>query len=179
MEIGQKIKERRKELGLSLRDLAAQVDLTASFLSQVERDVASPSIESLRKISKALDVPVFYFLLDSSGPNPVVRRNQRRKLAMPEAHVTYELLTQDVKRKMGVVLAELHPHDNKVPLVNYNNTEECIFVLEGELEICLGTETYHLEAGDTIYFDGVLLQSISSRGKQKVRYLSIITPPIF
>ena len=179
MELGQKIKERRKELGLSLRDLAAQVDLTASFLSQVERDVASPSIESLRKISKALDVPVFYFLLESSGPSPVVRHDQRRKLALPEAHVTYELLTQDAKRKMGVVLAELHPNDDTVPLVQYSNTEECIFVLEGELEVSLGTETYCLEAGDTIYFDGVLLQSIAAKGKKVVRYLSIITPPIF
>ena len=179
MEIGHKIKKRRKELGLSLRDLAAQVDLTASFLSQVERDVASPSIESLRKISKALDVPVFYFLLESSGPSPVVRNNERRKLAMPEAYVTYELLTQDAKRKMGVVLAELHPTDATVPLVHDPNTEECIFVLEGELEVCLGTDTYHLEAGDTIYFDGVLLQNISAKGRKVVRYLSIITPPIF
>lgn len=179
MELGQKIKERRKEMSLSLRDLAAEVDLTASFLSQVERNVASPSIESLRKISKALDVPVFYFLLESSGPSPVVRRDQRRTLALPEAHVTYELLTQDASRKMGVVLAELQPNDTSVPLVQYSNTEECIFVLEGELEVCLGTETYSLEAGDTIYFDGVLLQSISAKGKKTVRYLSIITPPIF
>ncbi|MDX1414909.1 MAG: XRE family transcriptional regulator [Candidatus Promineifilaceae bacterium] len=179
MELGQKIKERRKEMGLSLRDLAAEVDLTASFLSQVERDVASPSIESLRKISQALDVPVFYFLLEPSGPSPVVRHNERRKLAMPEAHVTYELLTQDVKRKMGIVLAELEPHEGTVPLVKYPNTEECIYVLEGELEVCLGTDAYHLTEGDTIYFDGVLLQSIAPKGEKTVRYLSIITPPIF
>ena len=80
MQIGERIKARRKELKLSLRELAEQVDLTASFLSQIERDQSSPSIESLRKISQALEVPIFYFLAEPNGKSPVVRRNQRLKI---------------------------------------------------------------------------------------------------
>ena len=49
--IGERIRVRRNELGLSLRALAKEVDLTASFLSQLERDQADPSIKSLRKIA--------------------------------------------------------------------------------------------------------------------------------
>lgn len=179
MDIGEKIKQRRKEMGFSLRDLAAKVDLTASFLSQIERNQASPSIDSLRKISQALNVPVFYFLLEQKGPSPVVRRNQRRQLTLPEANITYQLLTPDVNRKMEVILAELDPHDGEVPLVHHEHTEECILVLDGELDVTLGVEVYELEAGDAIYFDGPMLQRLQARGEKPVCYLSIITPPIF
>jgi len=52
-------------------------------------------------------------------------------------------------------------------------------VLSGQLEIQVGGETYRLDAGDTIYFEGVLLQRICSIGQERARYLSIVTPPIF
>lgn len=179
MKIGAKIKERRNEMGLSLRDLAGKVDLTASFLSQVERDQASPSIDSLRKISQALNVPVFYFLLEQEGPSPVVRKDQRRQLTLPDANITYQLLTPNVERKMGVILAELDPNDGEVPLVHYQHTEECIVVLEGHLDVTLGNEVHHLQSGDSIYFDGPMLQRLQAQGDSLVKYLSIITPPIF
>lgn len=179
MDIGEKIKQRRKELGLSLRELAEKVDLTASFLSQIERDQASPSIDSLRKISQALSVPMFYFLLEQDAPSPVVRHHQRRQLTLPEANITYQLLTPNVDRKMEVILAELDPRDGEVPLVHYQHTEECIFVLKGALDVTLGSELYQLEAGDAIYFDGLMLQHLKARGTERVSYLSIITPPIF
>ena len=179
MEIGEKIKRQRKEMGLSLRDLAEKVGLTASFLSQIERDQASPSIDSLRKISRALDVPVFYFLLEREGPSPVVRRKQRRQLTLPDSKITYQLLTPNFNRKMGVILATLDPEDGEVPLVHYQHTEECIFVLEGELEVVLGNEVHHLLAGDAIYFDGPVLQRMQARGDKQVKYISMITPPIF
>lgn len=179
MEIGEKIKRRRKKMKLSLRDLAEKVGLTASFLSQIERDQASPSIDSLRKISRALDVPVFYFLLERDGPSPVVRRDQRRHLTLPDSNITYQLLTPNVNRKMGMILATLDPEDGEVPLVHYRHTEECIFVLEGELEITLGNELHHLEAGDAVYFDGPMLQRMQACGDTQVKYISVITPPIF
>ena len=179
MELGKRIKQRRKEMRFSLRDLAKKVDLTASFLSQIERDQASPSIDSLRKISQALNVPVFYFLLEQEGPSPVVRRDQRRQLSLPEANITYQLLTPNVDRKMEVILAELDPNDGEVPLVHYQHTEECIFVLEGKLDVTLGNEVHRLEAGDSIYFDGPMLQHLKAQGDKQVSYLSIITPPIF
>lgn len=179
MDIGEKIKQRRKDLGLSLRELAEKVALTASFLSQIERDQASPSIDSLRKISQALNVPMFYFLLEQDAPSPVVRRHQRRQLTLPEANITYQLLTPNVDRKMEVILAELDPIDGEVSLVHYQHTEECIFVLKGALDVALGSEVHQLEEGDAIYFDGLMLQHLRARGAERVSYLSIITPPIF
>lgn len=178
MQLGEKIRERRKQLGMSLRALAGETGVTASFLSQIERGAASPSIDSLRAISKALDVPVFHFLIEPDEHNPVIRRNERRKLVLPQGDIVYECLTP-INRKMEVVLAQLDPNDGDIPLVHHEHTEECLYVLEGELEVVLGEESYVLGAGDTIYFEGPMLRRLRARGDRTVRYLAIITPPIF
>jgi len=178
VELGQKIRERRKQMGMSLRTLASEVGVTASFLSQIERSMASPSIDSLRAISKALGVPVFHFLIEPDDHNPVIRRNERRKLVLPQQDIVYQCLTP-VNRKMEVVLAQLDPNDGDIPLVHHEHTEECLYVLEGELEVVLADETYVLGAGDTIYFEGPMLQRLRARGDRTVKYLAIVTPPIF
>jgi transcriptional regulator with XRE-family HTH domain len=179
MELGERIKQRRAELKLSLRDLAEQSNLTASYLSQVERNISMPSIESLRKISGALDIPMFYFFLEPDPPSPVVRRTERRKLIIPNTNVTYELLTPSLNHKMEVILVQAEPGNGDVPLIPQINTEECIFVLEGNLEIEVSDEIYQLESGDAIYFEGVLLKRLTPIGDSIARYLSIVTPPIF
>jgi transcriptional regulator with XRE-family HTH domain len=179
MELGERIKQRRVELKLSLRDLAEQAELTASYLSQVERNLSVPSIESLRKISRALSIPMFYFFLETDSPSPVVRRGERRTLVIPNTDVTYELLTPNLNRKMEVILAQSHPSSGDIPLMHHTDTEECIFVLEGMLEIEIGDELYQLDTGDSIYFEGILLQRITPIGTTTARYLSIVTPPIF
>lgn len=179
MQLGQRIRARRQELDLSLRELAERVELTASFLSQIERDLASPSIESLRKVSQALDVPIFYFLVEPETKSPVVRRDMRLKLMLPESRLTYELLTPDLNRKMEVFVAELEPGNANIATRLLQDTEECIYVLQGELEIQLAEEVYWLGPGDSIYFEGPLLRRLTAKGDQTLRFVSAITPPIF
>jgi transcriptional regulator with XRE-family HTH domain len=179
MELGQRIKTRRKELDLSLRNLAEQVDLTASFLSQVERDLVSPSIDSLRKISHALEVPIFYFLVEANSTCPVVRWNQRRKIIPAGSHLTYELLTPDLNRKMEVIMIELEPGKGYKANLLREQTEECIYVLQGQLEIGLAETFYRLEPGDSVYFEGPMLRYITARGDEMLRFITVITPPVF
>ena len=62
MTIGEKIKKHRTERGFSLRELAKRVELSASFLSQIEQGKASPSIENLKKIANNLEVKVSYLI---------------------------------------------------------------------------------------------------------------------
>ncbi len=78
--LGDRIRTRRKELRLSQSDLAERTGMTASFVSQVERGVTSPSIDSLYKISRSLDVPVFHFLLEPEVKSPVVRHHERVRI---------------------------------------------------------------------------------------------------
>ena len=64
MTIGEKLKKSRNDKGMSLRELATKVELSASFLSQIEQGKASPSIENLKKIAHTLDVRVAYLIED-------------------------------------------------------------------------------------------------------------------
>ena len=179
MELGQRIRTRRQELGSSLRELAGRIGLTASFLSQVERNLASPSIESLRKISGALEVPIFHFLIEPDSKSPVVRYNKRPQLTLPNSNLTYELLTPGLNRKMEAFLVEREPGDEKIIIPPHQQTEEWIHVLQGQLEIELDKDTYLLGPGDSVYFEGFELCRLAARGDTPLRFISVITPPIF
>jgi transcriptional regulator with XRE-family HTH domain len=176
--IGERVRTRRTELGLTLRELAAQVDLTASFLSLIERDQADPSIKSLRKVAEALDVPMLYFLTEDD-PNPVVRRDHRKKLMLPGSPVTYELLTPDLNRKLEMFVARVLPSDDNIAEPLPFPTEECILVLEGNLSVQLGEAEYRLEAGDSIYFEGSGLSGLCAWGDRPAVFVSAVTPAIF
>jgi transcriptional regulator with XRE-family HTH domain len=178
MEIGKRIKAKRKEANLSLQELAEQVGLTASFLSKVEREESSPSIESLRKIGRALGVPIFYFLTESNEKSPVVLRNQRLALKRPNSHLIFELLTPDLNRQMEAVMFEQEPGGGNYAQLPDQYTEEFIYVLQGQLEVKLDGEVYRLGPGDTIYFEGPMLRSLSAIGDQTLRVIAVITPPI-
>jgi len=179
MSLGQQIKERRRELKMSLRDLGEQVDLSSSFLSQIERDAVSPSLESLRKISKALDVPLFHFLLEEGAKNIVVRANNRVKLTLPKSNLTYELLTPDLNHQMELFIGVFEPGDsiNTVPPRQY--AEECIYILQGQLEIQIDADVYMLGPGDSIYFESLRLRRMTTIGDQTLRFITVITPAVF
>jgi len=177
--IGERIRARRTELNLSLRDLAERVDLTASFLSQIERDLADPSIKSLRKIATALNVPMLHFLAREDVAAPVVRKDSRKRLLLPHSRVMYELLTPDLNRKMEMFLGKIQPSEESVAQPLPQPTEECILVLEGALNIRLDDAEYDLEAGDSIYFEGPRLRVLRAIGDQPAVFVSAMTPAVF
>lgn len=177
--LGERIRRKREELGLSLRELAERTDLTASFLSQIERDLADPSIKSLRRIAEALGVPVFYFLAEEEDHSPVVRRHQRKKLTLPRPQVTYELLTPDLNRKLEMFIGRIHPSQGNIAQPMPHTTEECLLVLEGRLRVDLTEGSFELEEGDSIYFDGSRLRGIRALGDKEAVFISAITPATF
>ena len=178
--LGGKIRKKRSEKNMSLKELAEMIDLTASFLSQIERDLAEPSITSLRKIAKALEVPIFYFLMNDQDSSPVVRKNERKTLRLPESHLEYELLTPDVSRAMEVFIATIEPGNGAVgEFESTHPGEECILILEGTMDIKVGEDTFLLEEGDSIYYFASLPHSVKNAGDKKLVFLSSITPPRF
>lgn len=177
--LGTKIREKRKELGLNLQTLAEKTDLTVGFLSQIERNIAEPSITSLRKIAKALNVVVFYFLMGSDDVKPVVKKSERQALVFPNSKITYELLTPDLNRQMEMFIGELEPGAKTCDEPLAHQGEEVILVLEGTLWIVVGDDEYVLEEGDTIYYFATVPHQIINIGKTKLKFLSTITPPLF
>jgi transcriptional regulator with XRE-family HTH domain len=196
-QLGTRLKERRQVLGLSLRELARKTDLTASFLSQVERGKTNLSLDSLRRISEVMEVPILYFLSErhhSNGsqpePNedaaelnvysPVVRANSRPKLILPISGVVYEKLIPDLGRKMEAFLGQLAPGTGNVARRLRKPTEEFIYVLSGTLLVELEYGRYSLNPGDSIYFEGELLRRLECAAQDEdAIWISVITPAVF
>lgn len=179
LRIGQRVRQRRAELGLKLRDLAERTGFTASFLSLLERGLTNPSVEALRKVAEALGVPVFYFLMEDAPSRRVVRADQRIRLTFPGSKLTYELLVPDMNRKMEIFVGRLSPTSENIAVPPAHMSEECIIVIQGRMAITIGDETYILGAGDSVYFSGPELKEIRAIGSEELVWISAITPPIF
>ncbi|CCH48419.1 helix-turn-helix domain-containing protein [Pseudodesulfovibrio piezophilus] len=177
--LGRKIKAKRIELGISQKKLAEMTDLTPGFLSQIERDLAEPSVTSLRKISRALNVPVFYFLMEDDDQKAVVKKDQRRKLNFHNSHMTYELLCPDLNRQMEMFMGELEPGAMTCEEPLPHPGEEVTYVLKGKMWIRIGEDEYSLEEGDTIYYQGSIPHQIKNVGSEMMVFISTITPPLF
>ena len=97
MTIGEKLKKSRNDKGMSLRELATKVDLSASFLSQIEQGKASPSIENLKKIAHTLDVRVAYLIEDEEDDIRNIEHIKKENIRYIES--------LDSNIKMGILLS--------------------------------------------------------------------------
>lgn len=198
--IGSRLRHRRKEIGLSLRQLADMIGVTASFLSQVENSKTNVALKSLQKLSEALAVPLLYFLSevpskesavleshsseeitsDVAVVSPVVEVNSRAKLILSDSKITYELLIPDLGRKMVAICGRLSPGTGNVARRLREPTEEFIYILSGELRVSLSSGEHTLTSGDTIYFEGEKLQQLYCASKDEdAVWVSVITPAVF
>lgn len=184
VSIGTRMQQRRQVLEISLREVARRTGLSASFLSQVERGESNVSLDSLRKIAEALDVQILFFLSAEAYPGAdeatvyVLRGGSRPRLSLADNRVAYELLTPDLNHQMEVVLGRLSPGSGNVARRLKVPTEECIFVLCGELRVGIGSEDLVLRSGDSVYFTGAELHTLMCASKNEdAVWLSMITPP--
>lgn len=176
MQIGERVRAQRNKLGLSLRQLGARTGLTAGFLSQLENDQISPSLNSLQSIATALEVPMFYFL-DDSPPSVVVRVNERRKLYFTDSQMGYDLLSPYLNRQMLPLLIKMEAGARRIAMPLSRSTEQWMFVLEGCMEIIVADETHLLDTGDSIYFDGDQLREFGAAGDEDLVLVCCVVPP--
>jgi transcriptional regulator with XRE-family HTH domain len=178
--LGEQIRARRLELGLGLRELARATGLSATFIGNLERGQANPTLETLRKVADALSTPLFRLLVGAAETSPVVRRDRRKHMRIPKTHLDIEVLTPDLLHKMVVFQVRAAREDGNLvagPLPA--PTEECFVLLQGRLEINVAGQPYELEEGDSIYIEGRNLQSIRVISEEEAVYHVSMTPPAF
>src|SRR4051794_31182155 len=106
LELGRRIRSIRESHGRSLRSVAEVAGVSESFLSQVERGVASPSVATLRAVANAWDESIAAFFEEvDDGVGTLVRREERRKLVYPGRPIEDMLLTPPTSRKLQVILS--------------------------------------------------------------------------
>jgi len=177
--LGNRIRKLRISKGINLTAFAKNIGKTPSYLSQVERGMASPSIMALREISKALNVPIFYFLIDDKKQSAIVRKDERRVLQFPKSHLTYELLSPDVSHQIEMIRTRIELGASTCSKPLPHEGEECTLVIEGKMKIQVGDEFFILEEGDSIYYVASIPHKITSIGDKDLIIISAITPTNF
>lgn len=145
LSLGQRILRLREQNRLSLRSLADKVELSASFLSQVERDEASPSIASLERIAQALAVDISS-LFFKTQPEPLLRADAQPLTPLPGA----------AARQLSVVNAAMLPHRLTLePGAQFaalpSRNEVFLYLLGGQLDVVLGARRTTLYPGDSFH----------------------------
>lgn len=180
-EVGLTILRLRRERRLSLKDLAERSGLTQSFLSQVERNLTSPSVASLRKVAQAFGVPLAaLFQGPATQPSRVVRRAERRQLVHPKHQWRDYLLTPNLTGKLQVILSVIEPGGGSgEEAYAHDSDEECVVIVRGCLEFWVGADRYRLEEGDSIVFESRIPHRNVNPGPGQAEVLWITTPPSY
>jgi transcriptional regulator with XRE-family HTH domain len=165
--------------GLTLARLAEITGLSTGLISQVERDITDPSLETLRRVARALDVPLFSLFRESDqSPVSVVRGDRRMHVGSPLAQITYARVSPGSGR-LEVLEGTLEPGGASSAEPWSHPSEECVVVLEGRLAVEVGEEEHDLSKDDSCYFDSRLPHRYVNPHGSVVRFLVAVTPPSY
>lgn len=149
--LGQRLRGRRKALGLTLEQVAQATGLSAGFISLVERDLATPSIASVSGLAAALSASMGEFLDTPPGPETLTRQDRRQVYTVASGGMRYERLSNvfDGSLLRSVIVHE--PPGHRSEPVSHAG-EELIYMLSGEMTVELDGEATILKPGDSIHF---------------------------
>ncbi len=180
LRLGQAVRRLREQRNLSMKRLAEQAKVSESFISQVERGVANPSVASLRRIAGALSIPVATLFEGPTGEHRVVRASERPRLTHPQRKWEDFLLTPEGARRLQVILSVIEPGEGSgEEPYSHDSDEECVVILSGSLEFGIGDETYLLREGDSVTFESRIPHWNRNPADTKAEIMWIITPPSY
>ncbi len=179
MQLGKKIRDLRFRRGLTVQQLAEASGLSKGFISQVENDRTSPSLATLRDLSRALETSVAYLVVEDDNAPYVVREAQRPRLNTDGGPTRLEVLSIQPRRNLEVLMVEIAPGSSTVTDRNYLHGEECIVCLAGTVTVTSHEHKLVLEAGDSCHFDARVPHTIENLGTVTSRILVAITPAAF
>lgn len=182
--LGEKIRTLRRKVGMTQKELATQVGLTPSFISQLERDLISPSLDSLFKLSERLNVQPTYFLMEGKGdyaPKKMVRPGERQEVRfspLREKEITFHLLVSDtINRRMEPYLVTIKEGaEIKGHFYNHKG-DEFAYVMKGEIEVEIDDEKNMLKQGDSLYIGSISPTKWTNVGKGEAMILWVLSPP--
>lgn len=180
INIGAKVQKFRQQRKLTLRQLATKSGITPSMLSQIENNVANPSVNTLKEITRALGVPMFKFFHDDILPEKmIVRRGHYKMIGNPEQEVFYQLLTPDVNGAIEFCLMDIPPHSASSDQPNEHEGEEVAYIIEGTVCIEVEDRQDRMEQGDSIRIPALSTHRWVNDTDEPVKVIFAVTPPGF
>jgi transcriptional regulator with XRE-family HTH domain len=181
-KIGREIRGLRKARGLTLSELAEKSGLSIGYLSLVERDRATPSINALHAISRALGVTISWFFDANAAPveerGYVVRRARRRRLEF-SAGIVDELLSPSLEGSLELLASRFPPGASSGDAPYTHTGEEAGVVVRGTLELWVDGKHFVLKSGDSFGFPSSLPHRYCNPGSEETEVIWAITPPSY
>lgn len=152
-KVGPLIRARRRQLHLTLEELAGAAGISVGYVSQVERDLATPSLGTLAQIARSLDVGVDYFIATPDVGNALSRAGERQSFSVSGSSIVYERIGTDFAGNVLSSFLLSIPPGYRSETVSHEG-EEIIYLLEGELTVCVEPDEMVLRTGDGFHFRG-------------------------
>ena len=180
--IGQQVRAFRKQLHMTVAEVAGQADLSPGMLSKIENGLTSPSLATLKALSSALNVPVtaFFRKYEEERDATFVKAGQGLNIERrgTRAGHQYQLLGHTVGKQVFVepYLISLTEESDVFPLFQHDGVE-FIYMLAGEVIYRHASETYRLTPGDSLFFDADAPHGPEELVDLPIRFLAVIVEP--
>ena len=184
--MGSKITLVRESRKLSVQELADRAELREELVKQIESGELIPSLSPLIKIARVLGVRLGTFLDDEDNVSPVVSRADARAKVTRFSNKEhagqsdldfYSLASDKSGRHMEPFLIDVYPSSANDVKLSTHEGEEFIYVLDGEIEISYGKDTYQLSKGDSIYYDSIVAHNVHSKSGTAAKILAVVYAP--
>lgn len=176
--IAQRVREERQRLNLTLREVARRSDVSVAMISKIEQAQTSPSLRTLSRLARTLDVPITTFFrgFEEEREASYVKAGQGIELIREgtrHGH-RYELLAapRGDGRRVQPFLNTMTNQAEAFPLFQHEYSE-FIYMLEGRMVYSYGQHRYDLEPGDSLLFDGATPHGAEELIDLPVRFLSV------
>lgn len=186
--VGNKIKGLRETKNISIEEMAERSGLTVEQIQSIENDQTLPSLGPLIKIARALGVRLGTFMDDNDALGPVVTRAKDRErdssisfsngATDARKHMEYHPLAQQkAGRHMEPFVIDINPAETQEFQLSDHEGEEFIYVMSGEVEIAYGKDIYHLQEGDSIFYDSIVKHHVHGAPGKSAKILAVVYIP--
>ena len=173
-QIGANLKQLRTERGLTLGQLSSLAGISKAMLSELEKGNANPTINTLWKIANGRTVPYTRLMAGAEPTATLVRREEVFPQTEEGGHYrVFCYFPGGSQRNFELFYMELDPHGSNTSAGHLAQPQEYIYLLQGELAVETGGETYLLSPGDALSFDSTVAHTYRNRGETLVTGLVI------
>ncbi|WP_348922377.1 helix-turn-helix domain-containing protein [Enterococcus rotai] len=176
MEIGEKLRNLRVQKNLTQEELGERTDLTKGYISQLERDLSSPSMETFFNILEVLGITPEQFFSERTLAQKIVYRDDDSTLYYDEEN-GYELkwlIPESNEKEMEPVLLTFDKN-GEYKTFEPSLSETFIYVIDGSVSLILGESTYSAKKGEAMYYQATEPHQLINHSKGKSRVLIVAT----
>jgi transcriptional regulator with XRE-family HTH domain len=178
IKIGERIRNLRELSNLTQEELAERANLTKGFISQIERDLTSISLDSLIQILEAMDENLSDFFRETSEEKIVYREEDRVAIEKEKIDKFELLIPGSTNRRLEPILLTLRKGQT-TPMERPHEGEEFGLVLQGRINLRYGKEVQKLKKGECFYFSAEKEHWLQNPGSKEAVVLWISSPPSF